>query len=51
MLACKTSLSVCLHWLKKSVFLTIQLIFATIHGSHYTFCYYSWIPLYYSIIF
>ena len=28
-------------------FFTIQLIFATIHGSHYTFWYYSWVPLYY----
>ena len=37
----------CLGLLKKPVFFTIQLIFSTIHGSHYTFWYYSWPPLYY----
>ena len=30
-----------------STYFTIQLIFATIYGSHYTFWYYSWVPLYY----
>ena len=37
----------CLGLLKKPVFFTIQLIFSTIHGSHYTFWYYSWPPLFY----
>ena len=32
---------------KKPAFFTIQLIFATIHGSHCTFCYYSRVLLYY----
>ena len=35
------------YWLKKPTFFTIQLIFATIHGSHCTFWYYSWVLLYY----
>jgi len=36
-------------WLqiKKPVYFTIQLIFTIIHGFHYTFWYYSWVPLYY----
>ena len=35
------------HWLKKPTFFTIQIIFATIHGSHCTFWYHSWVLLYY----
>ena len=30
-----------------SVYFTVQFIFATIHKSHYTFWYYSWVSLYY----
>ena len=30
-----------------STYFTIQLIFATIHGFHYTFWYYLWVLLYY----
>ena len=33
--------------IKKSVYFTIQLIFATIHGSYCTFWYYLWVSLYY----
>ena len=33
--------------IKKSAYFTIQLIFATIHGPHYTFWYYLWVSLYY----
>ena len=39
--------SMCLVKIKKSVYFTIQFIFATIHRFHYTFWYYSWVPLYY----
>jgi len=35
------------HWLKKSVFFPIQLIFTTIHGFHFTFWYYTLVSLYY----
>ena len=36
-------------WLqiKEPTYFTIWLIFVTIHGSHYTFWYYLWVPLYY----
>ena len=35
------------HGLFLPIYFTIQLIFATIHGSHCTFWYYSWVSLYY----
>ena len=34
-----------------SAYFHFQIIFATIHGSHCTFWYYSWVPLYYSAYF
>ena len=39
----------CVHlvWLKKPTFFTLQLFFAIIHESHYTFLYYSWVSLSY----
>ena len=42
-----TTTSVHLAQIKKPHFFTIRLIFTTIHGSHYTFWYYSWVLLYY----
>ena len=36
------------HKLKILTYLQFQLIFSTIHESHYTFWYYSWVTLYYS---
>ena len=35
------------HELFLPTYFTIQLIFTTIHVSHYTFWYYLWVPLYY----
>ena len=43
------SVLVCIwNMLKISAYLQFQLFFAIIHESHYTFWYYSWVPLYYS---
>ena len=40
--------SVRLEQTKNFSFFESWFLFSTIHGSCYTFCYYSWVPLYYS---